>query len=81
MLILTDADAFGIDLDQLGEGILQTASDGDSAAQRDIQIRKLESRQFGSGVDRGAGLADHHLLGLTVGVELEHLGHQLVGFP
>ena len=58
MLILADADGFGINLDQFGERILQAARDGDGSANGEIEIGKLLARNVGSGVDAGAGLAD-----------------------
>ena len=41
MLVLTDTDAFRIDLHQLGQRILQAARDRDGAAQSDIHIGQL----------------------------------------
>ncbi len=60
MLILADADGLGIDLDELGERVLQSARDGDGAANGEIQVRKLLPRNFRRGVDAGAGFADSH---------------------
>ena len=39
MLILADTDRFRVDFYQLSQGILNPASDGDSAADGDIQVR------------------------------------------
>ncbi len=62
MLVLADADALGVDLDQLGQRVLQAARDAGGAAQADVDIGHLLRRIFAGGIDRGAGLADHHLL-------------------
>jgi hypothetical protein len=57
VLILADADGFGIDLDEFGERVLQTAGDGDGSAHGEVEVGKLLARDVGSGVDAGAGFA------------------------
>ena len=81
MLVLAHAYALGIDLDQLGQGVLQAAGDGDGTTDGDIEIRELLGGEFGGGVDRGACLAHHYLLRLGGGVALEQIAHQAVGLP
>jgi hypothetical protein len=44
VLILTDADRFRLDPDQLGERILQAAGDGDRSPQRDVNAREIRRR-------------------------------------
>jgi hypothetical protein len=39
VLVLAHTDALGIDLDQLGQRILQPAGDGDGATNGDVEIR------------------------------------------
>ena len=58
VLILADADRFGIDLHQLGERVLQAARDADGAAHGEVEIGKLLARHVGGGVNAGAALAD-----------------------
>ena len=58
MLILADADGFGIDFDQLGERVLQAAGDGDGAADGEVEIGELLAGDVGGGVDGGAGFVD-----------------------
>jgi hypothetical protein len=42
VLILTDADGLGLDLDELGERILQATCDRDRAAQAHVEVRRRE---------------------------------------
>jgi len=44
VLVLADADRLGLDLDQLGERILEPARDRDRTADRQIQLGKLLAR-------------------------------------
>ncbi len=46
MLILTNADSLWLDLDQFRQGVLKAARDGNSATNRDIQIRELLCRKL-----------------------------------
>ncbi len=41
MLVLPDTNRFGVDFDQLSQGIHQTPANGDSTSYGDIQVRKL----------------------------------------
>ena len=51
---------FGIDLDQLGERILQAARDGDGAAHGEIEIGKLLTSHIRGRVDGCAGFVHGH---------------------
>jgi hypothetical protein len=46
VLVLTDADRFRFDLDELGEWILKPACDRDRSADGQIIIRKFFARDF-----------------------------------
>ena len=61
VLVLADADGLGLDLDQLGQRVLQAPRDRHGAAQADVEIGELLGRQLGGRIDRGAGLRHHHL--------------------
>ena len=58
VLILADADGFGVDFDELGQGVEQAARDGDGAALLDGHVRELLARSLLRGPDGGAGLGD-----------------------
>ena len=45
VLVLADADRLRVDLDQLGQRVLQPAGDRDRAAQRDVQVGQLLRRR------------------------------------
>ena len=79
VLVLADADRLRLDLDQLGQRVLQPAGDGDRAAQRDVEVGELLRRELGGGIDRGAGLGDDHLGRLRRRQGGEHLGDQPLG--
>ena len=70
VLVEADTDVLGLDLDELGEGVLQPASDRDAAAQRGVGIGKLVPANLAGGVDAGAGLIDN---------DIGQLGEQRVG--
>ena len=80
MLILADANRFRVDFHQLGQGILQTAGDGDRAAQRHVEVRELLGRQLGGGVNGSPGFADDHLLGGDFRELLLHVEEETLGF-
>jgi hypothetical protein len=46
MLVLADADGLRVDLDQLGERILQASSNGNGTADGDVQVGKFLGRQL-----------------------------------
>ena len=58
VLVLADADGFGIDLDELGERVLETTGDGDGAADGEVEVGKFLAGDVGCGVDAGSGLGD-----------------------
>ena len=80
VLILADANGFRVDFHQLGQGILQTAGDGDRAAQRHVEVRKLLRRQLGGGVNGSPGFADDHLLGGDLRELFLHVEEETLGF-
>jgi hypothetical protein len=73
VLVLPNADGLGLDLDQLGQRILQPPRDRHRAAQAHIEIGKLLRRQLGRRINRRAGFRHHRLSQL----QFRHLGHQL----
>ena len=62
MLVLPDADGFGLDFDKLRQGILNPAGDGYGSPQRDIKVRKLLFGEFGGGIDGGASFVGNHVM-------------------
>ena len=82
VLILADADRLGIDLDQLGERVLQAAGNGNGSAHGEIEIGKFLPRNLRGGVDAGPGLADGHgknVVELPLAQELAHESIRLAG--
>ena len=66
VLVLPHPYGFRIDLDELGERILQPTADADRAADRDVQVRKFFAREHARGIHRGPGLTHHHPRWLAV---------------
>src|SRR5579871_1640399 len=64
MLVEADADGFRVDLDQLGQRVLQAARNGDRAALGRIKRRKFLTRRFRGRIDRRARLVDNHIADL-----------------
>lgn len=58
VLVLADADGLGIDFDEFCEGILESPSDGDRAANGEIEVREFFAGDIGGAVDAGPGLVD-----------------------
>jgi hypothetical protein len=82
VLILADADGPGIDLDELREGVLEAAGDGDGSPDRNIVIGELAGALLGSAVDARPGLADHDTEGPPPGREgRDRLAHKELGLP
>ena len=75
VLVLAHADRFGVDLDQLGQGIEEPPGDGNRSAHGDVEIRKFLPGQRGSGIDRGARFADDGV-GQPPAVGADQLGHE-----
>ena len=80
VLVLPHANALGVNLDELGEGVHEAAPDADGATYGDVVVGKLAARHIAGAVDRGSRLAHahgyhlvlesaflHHLLGLASG--------------
>ena len=80
VLILAHADGFGVDFHQFGQRVLQAAGDGNRAAQGYIQLGKLFGRQFGSGINRGAGFAYHDFVQLHFRQPFHQFTGEFVGF-
>ena len=85
VLVLAYAYGFRINLDQLGQGILQTPRNAGRAAQRYIDIGHFLAGQFTCAVHRSTRLADHHFLygdGVRqFGQALYQFSGQFVGLP
>ena len=78
VLVLADADRLGIDLDQLGQRVLEPPGDADRAAHGHVQVGKLGPGQLAGRVDRRPRLVDADL-GRRELVLLDHGGHKRVG--
>ena len=61
MLILTDSDRLRLDLEQLGQRILETAGNGDGGTEIDVELGKLFRTERAGGVHGSAGLGDNHI--------------------
>ena len=79
MLVLADADGLRVDLDELGERILQPARDGDGPADGEVEVGKLLPRDFAGGIDGGSGFGDHDLEDRRQAVFGEEVTHKRVG--
>ena len=80
VLILPHADGLGINLDQLGQRVLQPPGDGNSGPEIDIVIGEFLGRQRRSGVDGGPGFTDHQI-GQAVPQLPDYLSGEFFGFP
>ena len=80
VLVLAHADRLWFDLHQFGQRILQAARDGHGAAQRHVKFREFLGGNFRRGIHRRAGLAHDDLGHVEIGVLLDQLAGQLVGF-
>ncbi len=81
VLVLADADRLRVDLDQLGERVLQAAGDRHGAAQRHVQLRQLPGGVRTRRVDRRAGLRNDDLGELQLRHAPDELLRELVGLP
>ncbi len=70
VLVEPDADVLGLDLDQLGQRVLEPAADRDAAAQGRVEVGKLVAADLAGRVDARAGLVDD---------DVGKLGEQRVG--
>ena len=59
VLVLSNADGFRIDFDQLGKRVHEAATDGNGTAHSEVKIRKFLACDLGGRVNRSAGLAHH----------------------
>ena len=81
MLVLTDADGLGLDLDQLGKRILQATRNRDGPPDAHVEIRELVGRKLGGRVHGCAGLGHDDACQLQVGLRGHQLGDQLFRLP
>ena len=58
VLILSDTDALGVDLDEFGQGVHESAANRDGPADGDILVGEFVAGHLGGAVDGGAVLAD-----------------------
>jgi hypothetical protein len=79
VLVLTHADRLGLDLDQLGQRILQATRDRDGAADGQVEIRKLLTRGVRRAVHAGPGLAHLHHDEIGDAGVAQHLAHERLG--
>ena len=59
VLVLAHTNRFGVDLDQLRQGVLQAAGNGCRAAQAHVHVGHFLAGKFTGGVHRSTRLADH----------------------
>ena len=59
VLVLAHADGLGVDLYQLGEGVLEAPADGDGTAHGHVVVGELLAGGVGGGVDGGPALVHH----------------------
>ncbi len=85
MLILADADGFGLDLDQLSERILQTPRNRHRAAQAHVELGKFRGGEGRRRIDRRARFADDDLVHFSLrhlrGDQFDHFDGKLVRLP
>src|SRR5882724_8810622 len=79
MLILSDTNAFWVDLDQLGQRILQSPCDRNRATNRQIQIGEFLSGNIARTIDTGAGFVDKHNRKVET-IIFQHLANKTFGF-
>ena len=68
MLVKAHADGLGVYLDELGQGILQPAPDGNRPADRQVELGELVAGHVARRVHRGSVLVDHGELALEAGL-------------
>ena len=62
MLVLPHTDGFGIDLYQLGQGILEPSCNGGRASLSHVKIGKFLRGKLACGIHRGPRFIDDHIL-------------------
>ena len=58
VLVEADADAFGIDLDEFGEGVLEASADRDGAPDGEVEVGEFLPGEVGGRIDGGTVLVD-----------------------
>ena len=81
MLILADPNGFGIDFDQLSQGILQPSGDRDRASQAHIDLRKLACCKGRGRIDRCARLRNRRLGQAQLRVAFLQVASQPIRLP
>ena len=79
MLVLAHANGLGVDLDELGQGVLQAPGNAGRAAQAHIDIGHFLAGEFTGRVHRSARFADHHLLDVCAIAQFDQLLDQVAG--
>ena len=77
MLVLTNAYGFGVNFDQLGQRVLQSARNAGRTAQADVHIGHFLRGKLAGAVDRCARLAHDDALHVLIGQFLQL--HQFCG--
>ncbi len=80
VLVLPDSDRLRVDLDQLGQRVLQAPCDRDRAANADVDVGKLLTGDLGGRVHRRTSLADHDTRQPELGVRCDQLGNEFLRF-
>ena len=84
VLVLAHPNGLGVDLHQLGKGVLEAAGDRDRAPEGHIHVGEFGGRDLGGGVHGSPGFADHDGCGsgaAGLGNEVGDLAGELFGFP
>src|SRR5690606_20446700 len=81
VLVLADSDGLGVDLDQLCQRVLQSATNGHGTADGHVQVGKLPGGISGGGVDGRAGFIDDDFLKLELWMALDQVTYQFVRLP
>ena len=82
MLVLAHANRLGVNLDQLGQGVLQAPRNAGRTAQAHIHVRHFLAGVFTGAVDRGTRLTHHHFvhrLAAGLGNLFDQVACKLVG--
>ena len=77
VLVLADADRFGLDLDQFGKRVHQAAADRYRPAHGEVVVGELFPGDRGGRINRGAAFVDHHDLDIGDLCQRAHKALQL----
>ena len=77
MLILSNTDRFGVDLDKLCQRILQSPCDRSRASLPHIKIREFFGSQLTCGINRCARFIDDHVLNRSIQLPYQLYDHLL----